>query len=121
MEWQFENDRPIYLQLVEQVQRALLAGRYPPGAKLPGVREMAAEAGVNPNTMQRALAELETLGLVNTQRTSGRFVTEDAGSIGLLRERLALATAGVYVKKMRELGCSENEIAAYVTKVKEQE
>ena len=80
MEWDIRNDQPIYTQLIQQVTLAILSGTFPCGGRLPPVREMAAEAGVNPNTMQRALAELERTGLVYTQRTAGRFVTEDAAT-----------------------------------------
>lgn len=119
MEWNFENDRPIYSQLIEQVERAVVAGAWPPGEKLPGVREMAAEAGVNPNTMQRALAELEAKGLLYSQRTSGRFVTEDAEHIKALRENLALGRTKRYMQDMQALGCNEDDIAYYVNKAKE--
>ena len=88
MAWQFDSDRPIYAQLVEQIQRLILSGAYPPGSKLPSVRELAAQAAVNPNTMQKALAELETDGLLFTQRTAGRFVTEDGEAIQQLRRQL---------------------------------
>ena len=77
MQWQFSNDAPIYTQLIQQVKVGIVTGAFPPGERLPSVRDMATEAGVNPNTMQRALAELERDGLVYSQRTAGRFVTED--------------------------------------------
>ena len=77
MGWDFETDRPIYIQIMEKIQLLILAGVYPVGAKLPSVRDLAQQAAVNPNTMQRALAQLEEEGLVITQRTSGRFVTEN--------------------------------------------
>ena len=77
MKWQFSNDAPIYSQLIEQIKVGIVSGAFPPGERLPSVRDLATEAGVNPNTMQRALAELERDGLVYSQRTAGRFVTED--------------------------------------------
>ena len=77
MKWQFSNDAPIYSQLIHQIQVGIVSGAFPPGQRLPSVRDLATEAGVNPNTMQRALAELERDGLVYSQRTAGRFVTED--------------------------------------------
>ena len=89
MEWDIRNDQPIYTQLIQQVTLAILSGTFPCGGRLPPVREMAAEAGVNPNTMQRALAELERTGLVYTQRTAGRFVTEDAAVIDSAKQELA--------------------------------
>ena len=77
MDWRFTDDRPIWLQLTEQLTRRIITGVYPPGSRLPPVRELAAQAGVNPNTMQRALAQLEQDGLAFADRTAGRLVTED--------------------------------------------
>ena len=85
MSEQFDSSRPIYAQLVERLKARILAGTYPPGGHLDSVRDLAAAAGVNPNTMQRALAQLETEGLVRTERTSGRYVTEDTELIEQLR------------------------------------
>ena len=84
MTWKFDNDKPIYLQLVEELKLKIISNELSAGSKLPSVREFAAEAGVNPNTMQRALAELEGQQLVFTKRTSGRFVTEDDAYIQTL-------------------------------------
>ena len=77
MPWNLDSDRPIYLQLMERIQHDIISGTYKPGDKLPSVRELAMEASVNPNTMQKALSELERIGLVHSRRTSGRFITED--------------------------------------------
>ena len=96
MEWDIRNDQPIYTQLIQQVTLAILSGTFPCGGRLPPVREMAAEAGVNPNTMQRALAELERTGLVYTQRTAGRFVTEDAAVIDSAKQELAHQQVGAH-------------------------
>ena len=85
MRWEFSNDAPIYTQLIQQIKVGIVAGVFPPGERLPSVRELATEAGVNPNTMQRALAELERDGLVYSQRTAGRFVTEDKEMIQIGR------------------------------------
>ena len=81
MNWNIRNDAPVYTQLVDQIARAIILGQFPPGSKLPSVRDFASDAGVNPNTMQRALAELERLELIRTQRTAGRTVTEDLARI----------------------------------------
>lgn len=78
MAWELDSDRPIFIQIVERIQMEIISGKYSPGDKLPSVRELAAVAAVNPNTMQKALTELERTGLVYSQRTSGRFITEDA-------------------------------------------
>ena len=81
MNWQFSNDAPIYAQLIGQIRAGIVSGAFSPGERLPSVRDLAMEAGVNPNTMQRALTELERDGLVYSQRTSGRYVTEDQTAI----------------------------------------
>lgn len=120
MDWPLDNDRPIYIQLVELIERALVVGTYPPGGKLPGVRELAFEAGVNPNTMQRAMAELETKGLLYTQRTSGRFVTQDETLIAKLREHLAITLTSEYLSGMQAIGCNQQEILQYVQQIKEE-
>lgn len=104
MEWHITADRPVYLQLIEQMELAIAAGTFAAGERLPGVREMAAGASVNPNTMQRALQELETRGLVHAQRTAGRTVTEDTGCIDALRARLAQARITDFVEQMARLG-----------------
>ena len=81
MAWELDSDRPIFIQIVERIQMEIISGKYSPGDKLPSVRDLAAVAAVNPNTMQKALTELERTGLVYSQRTSGRFITEDAKMI----------------------------------------
>ncbi len=114
MAWILDSDRPIYLQLVERIQVQIVSGEYPPGAKLPSVRDLAAVAAVNPNTMQKAFAELESSGLILTQRTSGRTVTEDAGLIGEVRARIAREHIEHYFKCMSELGYTKEEAAAII-------
>ena len=76
MSWELTNDRPIYMQLMDYIKLGIISGQYPAGSKLPSVRELASIAAVNPNTMQKALAELESTGLIYSNRTSGRFVTD---------------------------------------------
>ena len=93
MEWNIQGGRPIYAQLIEQVTLAIVSGVYAPGERLASVRELAMQAGVNPNTMQRALAQMEEQGLLYTQRTAGRFVTEDVSVIRQARQRLAVQQA----------------------------
>lgn len=109
---QFDSSRPIYAQLVERLKAKILAGTYPPGGHLESVRDLAAAAGVNPNTMQRALAQLETEGLVRTERTAGRYVTEDTGLIEQLREKSARMLAEDFLEKMRGIGYSPAQAAA---------
>ena len=89
MAWNLQSDRPIYAQLVDQIQRMIVTGIFPAGSRLPSVRELAAEAAVNPNTMQRALVKLEEDGLLYTQRTSGRYVTEETERIMEVKRALA--------------------------------
>lgn len=109
MTWDLTGDRPIWLQLTEQIQQRIVAGEYRAGDRLPSVRELAAEASVNPNTMQKALAELERTGLVYSQRTSGRFITEDQGMIQGLKQRLAEEQTAAFLARMADLGFSGNE------------
>ena len=92
----------------------IVSGNYKPGSKIPSVRELAAEAGVNPNTMQRALAELERKGLVTTQRTSGRVVTEDMEMIKETRNLLAKEQIQDFINRMKELGFEKEEILALI-------
>ena len=109
MDWKFDDNRPIWLQLTERLTLAIVSGAYPPGSRLPSVRELAAEAGVNPNTMQRALAQLEADGLAVGGRTAGRTVTEDAAARNAVRRRLAREHAQLYLTAMAGLGYSRAE------------
>ena len=112
MHWQFDSDTPIYLQLVEKIRLKIAAGEYAAGMRLPAVRDFALETGVNPNTMQRALTELERLGLVYSQRTAGRFVTEDAERIARERNDYAAGLARQFSRKIAELGFTRAEMLA---------
>ena len=112
MDWNLTNDRPIYLQLEEIMMQAIASGQYPAGSRLPAVRELAAEAGVNPNTMQRALQQLEREGLVFTQRSSGRFITEDTAAIGEAKRTLARQHIEQFMASMKKLGYTREEIIA---------
>ena len=120
MPWEFRSDTPIYSQLVDQLQRRLVTGELTPGQRLPSVRELAGEAGVNPNTMQRAMAELERRGLVFSQRTSGRFVTEEESLINGLREQLARRQAEEFLRGMNRLGFAPEEILPFLEKVRKE-
>ena len=116
MAWNLDSDRPIYAQILERIQMQIVSGVYQPGTKIPSVRELAADAGVNPNTMQKALAELERSGLVMTQRTSGRVVTEDLNMIKEIRNQLAGEQVKEFVKKMKDLGFDREDIIDLLTK-----
>ena len=110
MSWDLSSDRPIYVQLIEQIELKICAGIYPSGSKMPSVRDLAQEASVNPNTMQRALSGLEDAGLLYSQRTSGRFVTEDVDMIKKTRTKLAKEQIEVFLKTMSRLGFEHEEI-----------
>ena len=115
MQWQFSNDAPIYTQLIQQVKIGIVTGAFPPGERLPSVRDLATEAGVNPNTMQRALAELERDGLVHSQRTAGRFVTEDNTMINAAKRSLAQRHVKTFLEAMLRLGFQREEIISLIT------
>lgn len=106
----FDTGRPIYLQLLEQIRYAIVSGNYAPGKKMPGVRELAAQYGVNPNTVQRTMTELERQGLVYAERTAGRFVTDDEALISETRLTIARQLAHDYLKTMQDLGMPADEI-----------
>ena len=109
MAWNLDADRPIYAQLVERIQMQIVSGHYPPGGRLPSVRDLAGVAAVNPNTMQKAFAELERSGLIVTQRTNGRTVTEDGELIKNIRSGMAKEQVKDFFTKMKELGYTEQE------------
>lgn len=115
MSWTISNDRPIYIQLIEQIKLRILSGTYPCGSRFPSVRELAAEAAVNPNTMQKALASLEQENLLIGSRTNGRSVTTDEKLIYTLREELAEKKYEEFYHSLQELGYSENDISKFLT------
>ena len=120
MDWRFRSDLPIYSQLVDKIKLGIVSGEMPPGSRLPAVRELAMDAGVNPNTMQRALQELEREGMVYAQRTSGRFVTIDTGVIERTRETVAEELTKGFLASMAELGLGGDEIIALLSREKEE-
>ena len=111
MAWELSAQRPIWSQLVEQIQLRIVTGRYPAGSRLPSVRELAADASVNPNTMQRALSQLEADGLVCSQRTSGRFVTEQEETIMELKKTLSKNLVRDFLTRIEALGYTAKEAA----------
>lgn len=115
MRWELKSDRPIYTQLIEQIQLLIFSGVYPLGSKLPSVRDLAQEASVNPNTMQRALAKLEEDGLIITHRTSGRSITEDARMIEQAKAKVAQAQITDFLKKMQMMGFEQKEILTIIS------
>ena len=110
MAWNFNDNAPIYLQIVSTLKGNIASGAYPSGSRLPSVRDLAMEAGVNPNTMQRALAELERSGLVNSQRTAGRFITQDAEALTRLRRSMSEQIISELFARLRALGMSDAQI-----------
>ena len=116
MQWQLRGDRPIYQQLVEILTEQIVSGQLAAGDKVPAVRELAAQAGVNPNTMQRALTDMEREGLMYTNRTSGRYVTEDKEMIQKIREQIASDRIAEFLAGMSQLGFSEQEVYSLLEK-----
>jgi GntR family transcriptional regulator len=109
MDWKIDGDRPIWLQLKEQLAKQIVSGEYHPGDKLPSVRELARDAGVNPNTMQRSLAALDQEGLTITSRTSGRTITENADKLDACRQEIAEKIIAKYLFDMTELGYTKED------------
>ena len=112
MQWKFDGNAPIYTQLVDQMKLGIVSGEWIPGQRIPAVRELAVDAGVNPNPMQRALQELERQGLMFSQRTSGRFVTEDREMIEDAKRTLANRHISAFIRQMQALGYTRQEIVA---------
>ena len=121
MPWNLDSSRPIYLQIIERVQMDIITGRYQPGDKLPSVRDLAQEAAANPNKMQKALSELERSGLIYSQRTSGRFITEDKELIHQMKKELAAAEVSAFVAHMKQLGITPEEIRQLLAETIEEE
>lgn len=114
MEWSFTGDRPIWQQIIDQLTLRILKGEYPPGERLPGVRELAAQAGVNPNTMQRAMAQLEADGLAVGSRTAGRTVTQDVSVIEAAAKARAKKAVTECLQTLEELGYSAEDALVFV-------
>lgn len=111
MNWKFSSEMPVYLQIMDQIRGAVLSGEYLPGGKLPSVRDLAAQAQVNPNTVQHALHELEQEGLLSAHGTNGRFVTEDEQVLQQLRNNRIRALALECALKFAVLGLSPAQAA----------
>ncbi len=109
MPWNFNENTPIYQQIIEHIKLSIAVGEYSAGDKLLPVRELASVAEVNPNTMQKALSELEREGLVFSQRTAGRYITEDKEKISELRRTLAQEQIDWFITKMSQLGFTAEE------------
>lgn len=115
MQWDINSDRPVYIQLIEQIQASIISGYFKPSDKLPSVRDLAAEASVNPNTMQKALSELERTGLVYSNRTSGRYITSDLLLIKELKKQSAKNLVIDFLDKMNQLGYEREEVLSILS------
>lgn len=119
MSWNLDTDRPIYIQIVEEMERRIVSGYYKAGDKIPSVRELATDASVNPNTMQKALSELERNGLLYSQRTSGRFITEDVKMIEDIKIQLAREKITEFIESMKILGFDKVDIIKLIETIAE--
>ena len=119
MAWTLNSERPIYSQIMERITFDIISGIYPPGSQLPSVRALAQDAGVNPNTMQKAMAELERTGLIYSQRTSGRFITEDLGMIDKTKKDLASEEIREFLKKMERIGFTRETTLELIENLKD--
>lgn len=115
MDFQIKDARPIWQQLSEQLKKRIVTGYYAPGSRFPSVRDLAAEAGVNPNTMQRALTQLESEGLLITNRTVGRTVTTEEETLTAIRRELAREETREYLEAMGHLGYSRQQCAEIIS------
>lgn len=114
MAWELDNNRSIYSQLVDIILRRIVSGTYTAGSRLDSVRDLASEAGVNPNTMQRALTELERTGIITTQRTSGKFVTEDQFMIDRIKDNMAKDAVNKLLGDMGKLGLNHEDVIGII-------
>jgi len=111
MDWKIDSSRPVYQQIMEHICQAVLSNKYPPGGRIPSVRDLAAELKVNPNTIQRAMTELEQQGLLISNGTLGKFVTEDLDIINTKRQAAIHSATQECIKRFRALGLSMQEAA----------
>ena len=117
MKFEFDNNTPIYIQLVEQLKIFIISEKIKPGERLPSVRELALQTKVNPNTMQKALVELEDLNLIYTERTNGKYVTDDKKTIDKYKKKYADELSKKYILGMKNIGYDETEIIDYLKKL----
>lgn len=120
MAWQFHFNSPIYAQVITEVKKQIVSGSLKPGEKIPSVRDFAKEAGVNPNTIQRAVSELEREQLLFSQRTAGRFVTNDVSLIQRKRKEMALEMITQFIESMQDIGYTKEELQTFISQYYEQ-
>ena len=119
MEYIFDNERPIYIQLMEKIRLEIVSGKLKKGERMPSVRELAITMKVNPNTMQKALAELENERLIYTERTNGKFVTQNEKRIQEVKKELAKEKVNTYLNSMKDIGISFEEAINYLQEQRE--
>jgi len=117
MDFKFDNNIPIYIQLVEQLKICIISGKLKPGQRLQSVRDLAIQLKVNPNTIQKALMELENLKLIYTERTNGKYVIDDKELIESYKEKYALELSKSYLSNMEMIGFSRNESIEFVKNI----
>ena len=116
MVWKFNDEQPIYQQIISQIKERIVAGEWKAGDKLKSVRELALEAGVNPNTMQKALAEHEREGLVYSQTKAGRFVSDNKEKPDRLQEEMTMECIKTFVAQMEKMGYKKEQIIEMLNK-----
>ena len=121
MQWKFAGGQPVYLQIMAQMKTAVLAGEFPPGGRIPPVRELAFQAQVNPNTMQRALVELEREGLLETRGTLGRFVTDEPTVLDAMRDAALESVIRSCASQCKAVGLTMQQAAAMLLALEEEE
>ena len=119
MSFEFNNETPIFLQIIEHIKMKIISKNYLPNEKLPSVRELSFQFGVNPNTIQKALSELEGMGLIITERTNGKFVTGDEEVIKKVAEQTVSEMIDNFFTSMQQLGFSDREILEMIRKGRE--
>ena len=117
MDFTFDNNIPIYIQLLEYMKIYLISGVFKCGDKLPSVRDFASTFKVNPNTMQKALSELESMNLIYTERTNGKYVTQDKELIEKLKDEYALTLAKSYFEGMKRIGLGKADSIKYIERI----
>ena len=121
MNFKFDNNIPIYIQLVEQLKIYIISGKILPGDRLPSVRDLALDTKVNPNTMQKALTELEEQKLIYTERTNGKYITEDKELIEKIRKEYADELTKKYLSNMESIGINKQQSIKYLKEYEEGE
>ena len=117
MMWEFNSEKPVYIQIMDEIKARIISGVYQAGQRIPSVRELAEEARVNPNTMQKALSETERQGLIFSMRTSGKYITNDENKIAELKSDTAKGECEIFISKMLKLGFKNDEILTIISDI----